>query len=103
MWHESYVGPAEKATASLGWMLQDCKLFVLLCIICRTPLRSARVTLHTHPHQCIEKGQAATMGSAALSEAVKSINEWSMSEGRASSSPVKATAVFGSLAFNDKA
>ena len=26
-----------------------------------------------------------------------------MSEGRASSSPVKATAVFGSLAFNDKA
>jgi glutamine synthetase len=43
------------------------------------------------------------MGSAALSEAVKSIREWSMSEGRASSSPVKATAVFGSLAFNDKA
>jgi glutamine synthetase len=42
------------------------------------------------------------MGSAALSEAVKSIREWSMSEGRASSSPVKATAVFGSLAFNDK-
>ncbi len=53
--------------------------------------------------KCIEKGQAATMGSAALSEAVKSISEWSMSEGRASSSPVKATAIFGSLAFNDKA
>jgi glutamine synthetase len=43
------------------------------------------------------------MGSAALSEAVKSIREWSMSEGRALSSPVKAAAVFGSLAFNDKA
>jgi glutamine synthetase len=53
------------------------------------------------PH---EKGQAATMGSAALSEAVKSIQEWSMSEARASSSPVKAAAtLFGSLAFNDKA
>jgi glutamine synthetase len=43
------------------------------------------------------------MGSVALSEAVKSIREWSMSEGRASSSPVKAADVFGSLAFNDKA
>jgi len=43
------------------------------------------------------------MGSAALSEAVKSIREWSMSEGRASSSPVKAADAFGSLAFNDKA
>jgi glutamine synthetase len=43
------------------------------------------------------------MGSAALSEAVKSINEWSMSEGRALTSPVKAATVFGSLAFNDKA
>jgi glutamine synthetase len=43
------------------------------------------------------------MGSVALSEAVKSIREWSMSEGRALSSPVKAAAVFGSLAFNDKA
>jgi glutamine synthetase len=43
------------------------------------------------------------MGSAALSEAVKSIREWSMSEGRASGSPVNAADVFGSLAFNDKA
>jgi glutamine synthetase len=43
------------------------------------------------------------MGSAALSEAVKSIREWSMSEGRASSSPAKAAETFGSLAFNDKA
>jgi glutamine synthetase len=44
------------------------------------------------------------MGSAALSEAVRSIREWSMSEGtRAAGTPVNATAVFGSLAFNDKA
>jgi glutamine synthetase len=43
------------------------------------------------------------MGSAALSEAIKSIREWSMSEGRAPSSPAQAAAVFGSLAFNDKA
>ncbi len=43
------------------------------------------------------------MGSAALSEAVKSIREWDMSEGRASSSPAKAADLFGSLAFNDKA
>ena len=43
------------------------------------------------------------MGSAALSEAVKSIREWSMSEGRASSSPAKAAELFGTLAFNDKA
>src|SRR6187200_3258621 len=50
-----------------------------------------------------KKGQAATMGSAALSEAVKSIREWSMSEGRAPSSPAKAADLFGTLAFNDKA
>src|SRR4030095_9581616 len=43
------------------------------------------------------------MGSAALSEAVKSIREWSMGEGRASATPVKAAELFGSLAFNDKA
>ncbi len=43
------------------------------------------------------------MGSAALSEAVKSIREWSMSEGRAPSSPAKAADLFGTLAFNDKA
>ena len=43
------------------------------------------------------------MGSAALSEAVKSIRDWSMNEGRASSSPAKAAEMFGSLVFNDKA
>jgi glutamine synthetase len=43
------------------------------------------------------------MGSAALSEAVKSIREWSMGEGRAMPAPVKAAELFGSLAFNDKA
>src|SRR5262245_49497562 len=42
------------------------------------------------------------MGSEALSAAVKSINEWSLTE-RASSPPaVKAADVFGSLVFNDK-
>src|ERR687896_484541 len=42
------------------------------------------------------------MGSAALSEAVKSIREWSMNEGRATTTPAKATELFGSLAFTDK-
>src|SRR5947207_4432196 len=43
------------------------------------------------------------MGSAALSEAVKSIREWSLNEGRVSTVPsVKATDTFGSLVFNDK-
>ena len=43
------------------------------------------------------------MGSVALSEAIKSIREWSLNEGRASTaSTVKATDLFGSLVFNDK-
>ena len=43
------------------------------------------------------------MGSAALSEAVRSIREWSLTEGRVSATPsVKATDVFGSRVFNDK-
>ena len=43
------------------------------------------------------------MGSAALSEAIKSIREWSLNEGRVSTaSSVKATDAFGSLVFNDK-
>jgi glutamine synthetase len=43
------------------------------------------------------------MGSAALSEAIKSIREWSLNEGRVSTaSTVKATDAFGSLVFNDK-
>src|SRR5690349_4095106 len=43
------------------------------------------------------------MGSVALSEAIKSIREWSMSEGRPNAAPGKATDAFGSLVFNDKA
>jgi len=43
------------------------------------------------------------MGSAALSEAIKSIRDWSMNEGRASTMPSKAVDNFGSLVFNDKA
>src|SRR5205809_7439591 len=43
------------------------------------------------------------MGSAALADAVKSIREWSMTEGRAAlTSPSKAAEQFGSLVFNDK-
>src|ERR671914_497609 len=42
------------------------------------------------------------MGSAALSEAIKSIRDWSMNEGRASITPAKAGEIFGSLVFNDK-
>src|SRR5215213_9704292 len=42
------------------------------------------------------------MGSAALSEAIKSIREWSMTEGRTTTTPTKATEAFGSLVFNDK-
>ncbi len=43
------------------------------------------------------------MGSAALSQAIKSINEWSMNEGRASTAPIKPGELFGTLVFNDKA
>ena len=42
------------------------------------------------------------MGTAALSEAIKSIRDWSMNEGRASTTPAKAGEIFGSLVFNDK-
>ncbi|MBM3776912.1 MAG: glutamine synthetase type III [Acidimicrobiia bacterium] len=43
------------------------------------------------------------MGSAALTDAVKSICDWSMTEGRATlTSPSKAAELFGSLAFSDK-
>jgi len=43
------------------------------------------------------------MGSAALSEAIKSIREWSMNESRTQTTPAKAGDLFGSLVFNDKA
>jgi glutamine synthetase len=43
------------------------------------------------------------MGSAALAEAVKSIRDWSMTEGRAASlSPSKVTEQFGALVFGDQ-
>ncbi len=42
------------------------------------------------------------MGSAALSEAIKSIHEWSMTEGRVQAMPAKAGELYGSLAFGDK-
>ncbi len=44
------------------------------------------------------------MGSAALADAIKSIRDWSMTEGRSTSiSPSNAAEEFGSLVFNDKA
>ena len=43
------------------------------------------------------------MGSAALAEAAKSIRDWSINEGRTQTTPAKATELFGSLVFNDKA
>ena len=42
------------------------------------------------------------MGSAALFEAAKSIRDWSLNEGRASSSTAKAVEAYASLVFNDK-
>jgi len=43
------------------------------------------------------------MGSAALADAVKSIRDWSMTEGRAAlSSPSKVAETFGELVFSDK-
>ena len=42
------------------------------------------------------------MGSAALAEAARSIREWSLNEGRASTSPSKTAEAFGSLVFTDK-
>jgi glutamine synthetase len=42
------------------------------------------------------------MGSAALAEAAKSIREWSLANGAHTPPAIKATEVFGSLAFNDK-
>ncbi|MGE0040579.1 MAG: glutamine synthetase III [Vicinamibacterales bacterium] len=42
------------------------------------------------------------MGSAALGEAIKSIQDWTMSEGREQGAPAKVDEIFGSLVFNDK-
>ena len=42
------------------------------------------------------------MGSDALSAAIKSINAWSVNEGRFAPAPATAAETFGSLVFNDK-
>ena len=42
------------------------------------------------------------MGSAALSEAAKSIRDWSITEGRAAQVPSKSVEAYASLVFNDK-
>jgi glutamine synthetase len=43
------------------------------------------------------------MGSSALFEAAKSIRDWSVNEGRSSSTPVNAADIFATRVFNDKA
>src|SRR5919106_1320572 len=53
------------------------------------------------PHIASERTDIS-MGSAALSEAIKSIRDWSMNENRAANMPTKAGDLFGSLVFNDK-
>jgi glutamine synthetase len=42
------------------------------------------------------------MGSAALGDAIKSIRDWSMTEGRHPKQPARVRDVFGSLVFNDQ-
>ena len=42
------------------------------------------------------------MGSSALSEAAKSIRDWSITEGRATSKPANAAEIFGTRVFGDK-
>jgi glutamine synthetase len=42
------------------------------------------------------------MGSAALGDAIKSIRDWAMTEGRQAKAPVRVSDVFGSLVFNDQ-
>ena len=42
------------------------------------------------------------MGSAALGDAIRSIRDWSMTEGRHAKPPVRVGEVFGSLVFNDQ-
>ena len=42
------------------------------------------------------------MGSSALSEAAKSIRNWSITEGRATSKPANAAEIFGTRVFSDK-
>lgn len=42
------------------------------------------------------------MGSAALGEAIKTIRDWTMNEGRAKGTPPRVQDLFGALVFNDK-
>ncbi len=42
------------------------------------------------------------MGSAALGDAIKSIRDWAMTEGRQAKQPARVSDVFGSLVFNDQ-
>jgi glutamine synthetase len=42
------------------------------------------------------------MGSAALGDAIRSIHDWAMTEGRQARTPARVSDVFGSLVFNDQ-
>jgi glutamine synthetase len=42
------------------------------------------------------------MGSAALGDAIKTIRDWAMTEGRQARTPARVSDVFGSLVFNDQ-
>src|SRR5207244_10863829 len=59
----------------------------------------------TSPHSAENRKERTiiVMGSAALAEAAKSIRDWSLNEGRASTAPSKTAEAFGSLVFTDKA
>jgi glutamine synthetase len=48
------------------------------------------------------KGPSTTMGSAALSDAVRDIRDWTMTEGRQARMPARVSELFGSLVFNDQ-
>src|SRR5688572_11679213 len=68
-----------------------------------------RIIMHPRSRPClagahfsIAKGKPPPMGSAALSEAAKSIRDWSINASRTSTPPANAAEAFGSLVFSDK-
>src|SRR5258705_2608700 len=66
------------------------------------PPECPRVGRLRHPAKNRTERTIIAMGSAALAEAAKSIRDWSLNEGRGSTSRSKAAEAFGSLVFNDK-
>ena len=79
-----------------------CQLYRAPCIMCA---RERSRSIHRHqrrrpsaPHADERTG----MGSAASREAVSSIRNWAVTEGRKSTSQGRATELFGSLVFSDE-